>query len=181
MAPACLCLPLEAQPGTFVRGERKVGRNEPCPCGSGKKYKHCHGTLSALSKPSIRVVAAALYDATGRVLIAERPIGKHMAGRWEFPGGKIAEGENEEAALARELLEELGVNLRSGRQLMSLRHEYEEYGVELSMWVVEGYDGEPQGLDGQRLKWVEPAALLDEDMLEADRPFIEALQRLGLR
>lgn len=104
-----------------------------------------------------------------------------MAGRWEFPGGKIAAGESEEQALARELDEELGVQMRSGRPLMSLDHEYDDYRVELAMWVVDGYDGEPRGLDGQSLKWVEPAVLLDEDMLEADRPFIEALQRLGPR
>jgi 8-oxo-dGTP diphosphatase len=127
------------------------------------------------------VVAAALYDAKGRVLIAQRPIGKHMAGRWEFPGGKIVPGETEEQALGRELAEELGVQLRGARPLMALSHEYEDYRVELSMWIVDGYDGEPEGLDGQGLKWVEPQVLLDEDMLEADRPFIEALQRLGPR
>jgi 8-oxo-dGTP diphosphatase len=134
-----------------------------------------------LSKRTLRVVAAALYDANGRVLIAERPPGKHMAGRWEFPGGKIAEGEGEREALARELEEELGIRMRSGRALLALTHEYDEYGVELSMWVVDGYDGEPRGLDGQKIKWVEPAALADEDMLEADRPIVEALQRLELR
>ena len=115
------------------------------------------------------------------MLIAQRPLGKHMAGRWEFPGGKIAPGETDEQALARELKEELGVELRGGRPLMALSHEYDDYAVELSMWVVDGYDREPQGLDGQGLKWVEPHVLLDEDMLEADRPFIEALQRLGPR
>ena len=62
-----------------------------------------------MSKPSVRVVAAALYDAAGKVLIAQRPAGKHMAGRWEFPGGKIAAGESEEQALARELQEELAL------------------------------------------------------------------------
>ena len=123
-------------------------------------------------------MAAALYDAAGKVLIAQRPAGKHMAGRWEFPGGKIAAGESEEQAHARELQEELGVRMRSGRPLMALHHEYDDYAVDLSMWVVDGYDGEPQGLDGQGLKWVGPARLLEEDMLEADRPFIEALQRL---
>jgi 8-oxo-dGTP diphosphatase len=134
-----------------------------------------------LSKPSVRVVAAALFDADGKVLIAERPPGKHMAGRWEFPGGKIQPGETEWAALARELTEELGVELQEGRPLMALHHEYEDYQVELSMWVVECYGGDPQGLDGQRLKWVRPAQLLSENMLEADRPFIEALQRLKPR
>jgi 8-oxo-dGTP diphosphatase len=131
-----------------------------------------------LNKPSVRVVAAALFDAVGRVLIAERPPGKHMAGRWEFPGGKIVPGESEAAALARELREELGVDLVDGHPLMALHHEYENYAVELSMWIVGRYDGEPRGLDGQRLKWVPRERLPDEDMLEADRPFIEALQHI---
>jgi 8-oxo-dGTP diphosphatase len=131
-----------------------------------------------LSKRSIHVVAAALYDARGRVLIADRPAGKHMAGRWEFPGGKIAPTESEEAALARELREELGVQLVAGRKLMALHHEYDDYQVHLSMWIVERYDGVPRGLDGQRLKWVAPGQLPNEDMLEADRPFIDALMQL---
>jgi 8-oxo-dGTP diphosphatase len=130
------------------------------------------------SKPVVRVVAAALYDGQGRVLIAERPVGKHMAGRWEFPGGKIAAGESEPQALARELREELGITLGSARALMSLSHAYEDRCVELSLWIVASYEGEPASLEGQRLKWVHPRGLPDEDILEADRPFIEALARL---
>jgi len=127
--------------------------------------------------PSIRVVAAALFDAEQRVLIAERPAGRHMQGRWEFPGGKVAAGESDAAALARELKEELGIELLAGRFLLALKHRYADRHVELSLWIVERYQGEPRGLDGQRLKWVPPAALGAEDILEADRPFIEALQR----
>jgi mutator mutT protein len=129
-------------------------------------------------KPRIRVVAAAMFDAEGRVLIAERPAGKHMAGRWEFPGGKIGEAEPEERALVRELREELGVEVLESRPFMRLSHEYEDRHVELSMWLVERFTGVPRGLDGQRLKWVLPRQLDDEDILEADRPFVEALQRL---
>jgi 8-oxo-dGTP diphosphatase len=125
------------------------------------------------------VVAGALYDAHGRVLIAQRLPGKHMAGRWEFPGGKIEPGESEPAALARELREELGVEVSSAHPLLVLRHDYAERRVQVSMWIVERYAGEPRGLDGQNLKWVTPARLPDEDVLEADRPFIEALQRLS--
>lgn len=121
------------------------------------------------------VVAAAIFDASGRVLIAERPAGKHMAGRWEFPGGKVAAGESESEALARELEEELGIEVTEARSMMRLRHRYCDREVELSMWVVERYRGEPQGLDGQRLKWVERAQLAGEDLLEADRPFVTAL------
>jgi 8-oxo-dGTP diphosphatase len=126
-------------------------------------------------KPIVRVVAAALYDPSGRVLIAERPPGKHMAGRWEFPGGKIASGETEAQALARELTEELGITVLSSHALMKLSHEYADRVVELSLWIVDNYTGEPASLDGQRLKWVEPPGLVDEDILEADRPFVEAL------
>jgi 8-oxo-dGTP diphosphatase len=121
------------------------------------------------------VVAAAIFDASGRVLIAERPAGRHMAGRWEFPGGKVAPGEAEAAALARELEEELGIRCVDARPVMRLTHRYPDRDVELSMWVVARYRGEPQALDGQRLKWVEPARLDGEDILEADRPFVAAL------
>jgi 8-oxo-dGTP diphosphatase len=126
--------------------------------------------------PVIRVVAAALHDDSGRVLIAQRPSGKHMAGRWEFPGGKVDAGETEEQALARELKEELGVEVCASHPLMRLTHDYDDRKVELSMWIVDRFLGEPEGRDGQRLKWVPPERLLEEDILEADRPFIEALR-----
>ncbi len=128
-----------------------------------------------MTKPSILVVAGALFDREGRVLIAERPPGKHMAGRWEFPGGKVASGETEAAALTRELREELGIEVIASRHLMRLAHSYEDRNVELSMWIVDSFSGTPQGLDGQRLKWVHVERLGDEDILEADRPFVEAL------
>jgi 8-oxo-dGTP diphosphatase len=120
-------------------------------------------------------VAAALVDTLGRVLIAERPAGKHMAGRWEFPGGKVAPGEAEQAALARELEEELGIEVLHARPMMRLTHRYPDRDVELSMWLVENYRGEPQPRDGQRLKWVPRTQLAGEDILEADRPFVAAL------
>jgi 8-oxo-dGTP diphosphatase len=127
-------------------------------------------------KPALLVVAAVLYDREGRVLIAERPAGKHMAGRWEFPGGKVNVGELEVDALARELREELGIEVASSHPFMRLTHSYDDRDVELSMWIVESFAGEPRGLDGQRLKWVQPERLQDEDILAADRPFVEALR-----
>ena len=133
---------------------------------------------AAIARPTVHVVAAALYDREGRVLIAERPPGKHVAGRWEFPGGKIDAGETEKAALGRELAEELGIALLRARPLARLAHDYDDRRIEISLWLVEEFSGEPAGLDGQRLKWVSPARLHDEDMLEADVPFIAALQRL---
>ena len=126
----------------------------------------------------ILVVAAALYDAQGRVLIAQRPQGKHQAGRWEFPGGKVAPGESEGQALARELHEELGIDVAASRPFMRLEHSYPDRSVELSMWIVERFSGTPRSLDGQQLRWVAPADLVHADLLEADRPFVEALRDL---
>ena len=125
------------------------------------------------------MVAAALYDDAGRILIAQRPAGKHLAGRWEFPGGKVARGEDEGAALARELREELGIEVTSAEHCMRLVHSYADREVELSMWIVARYRGEPRPLDGQGLKWVVPAQLPAEDLLEADRPFVAALAGQG--
>jgi 8-oxo-dGTP diphosphatase len=128
-------------------------------------------------KPTIRVVAAALFDAGGRVLIAQRPAGKPMAGRWEFPGGKIDEGESERQALERELSEELGIEVIGAHRMLELTHEYPDRHVELCMWRVSAYRGTPHPHDGQALKWVRPEELAHEDLLEADRPIVQALAR----
>ena len=111
------------------------------------------------------------------MLIAQRPPGKHLAGRWEFPGGKMADGETEAGALARELREELGIELQRSESLMTLAHAYPDRDVELHLHLVPEFAGDPQGLDGQQIKWVPLELLCDEDLLEADRPFIEVLQR----
>jgi 8-oxo-dGTP diphosphatase len=124
---------------------------------------------------AVRVVAAVLRDASGRVLIAQRPAGKHMAGYWEFPGGKVAAGESGEQALRRELAEELGVSLRRCHPLLQLRHDYADRVVELDVFVVDEYGGEPSGLETQALKWVLAAELGAQALLPADRPIIEAL------
>jgi 8-oxo-dGTP diphosphatase len=128
----------------------------------------------------LNVVAGALFDAAGRVLITQRPPGKALAGRWEFPGGKLHDGEDAFAGLVRELREELDVEVRSGERLIRYSHAYPERVVWLDMWIVSSWSGEPRGLEGQALKWVELPALPTEDILEADRPIIEALLSLDL-
>jgi 8-oxo-dGTP diphosphatase len=132
-------------------------------------------------KPRLRVVAAALFDARSRVLIAERPAGKHMAGWWEFPGGKVGAGETDAGALERELREELGVEVQVLDEVATLQHEYPDRIVDLVLWKVRLLDGVPRGLDGQALKWVECQALGHERLLPADEPFIAALQLLSSR
>ena len=123
----------------------------------------------------IHVVAGALYDAHGRVLIAQRPPGKPLAGRWEFPGGKLHAGEDPYAGLVRELREELAVDVRAASRLLQYSVDYPDRTIWLDMWIVSDWAGLVASLDGQALKWVEPARLEGEDILEADRPIVEAL------
>jgi 8-oxo-dGTP diphosphatase len=130
-------------------------------------------------KPRLRVVAAALFDADGRVLIAQRPAGKHMAGWWEFPGGKVGSGESDREALVRELREELGVETRPDCEVAGLSHEYPDRIVDLVLWRAELVSGEPRGLDGQALKWVACQSLGSERLLPADAPLVDALQLLS--
>lgn len=134
-----------------------------------------------MPQPCLQVVAAILRDADGRVLVAQRPAGKHMAGWWEFPGGKIAAGETPQAALRRELEEELGIRMHTATPFMQLVHDYPDRQVRLAVWQVDAYDGEPHGREGQALKWLQPAALRDEDLLPADRPIIDQLNVIAAR
>ncbi|MGA2342789.1 MAG: NUDIX domain-containing protein [Steroidobacteraceae bacterium] len=124
----------------------------------------------------IHVVAAALIDARRRVLIAQRPPGKHLAGAWEFPGGKLEPGEGPAQGLERELREEIGVTIGPPRPLLRLHHTYPYGEVLLDVWVVRRYRGRPRGLDGQALRWCDRAALAAADLLPADRPILAALR-----
>jgi 8-oxo-dGTP diphosphatase len=136
---------------------------------------------SSSPKPRVRVVAAALFDLDGRVLLADRPAGKHMAGWWEFPGGKVATGESDGDALERELREELGIEARAHRPITTMSHEYPDRIVDLVLWHALLVSGEPRGLDGQQLKWVDCQSLGKERLLPADLPLTPALQGLSFR
>jgi mutator protein MutT len=124
----------------------------------------------------IHVVAGAVIDAAGRVLIAQRPQGKHLAGGWEFPGGKLEPDEARATGLARELREELGIAIRNPRPLIRVRHAYPDGEVLIDMWVVRSYSGSPRGLDGQALQWLSQENLERAELLPADGPIVRALR-----
>jgi 8-oxo-dGTP diphosphatase len=123
----------------------------------------------------VDVVVGIVTDADERVLIACRPAGKHMAGSWEFPGGKIEAGESALAGLRRELAEEVGVTVTAAEQLLKHEFDYPDRTVRLDVWWVSSWHGTVQSREGQRLKWVEAHELKAEQMLPADRPLVDAV------
>ena len=125
----------------------------------------------------VLVVACALVDADRRVLIAQRPEGKAMAGLWEFPGGKVDEGETPEQAILRELDEELGVSTRAAclAPLTFASHAYENFHLLMPLFVCRKWQGQPQPREHSALKWVRPRDLHDYPMPPADEPLIAPL------
>jgi 8-oxo-dGTP diphosphatase len=123
------------------------------------------------------VVAAALVDADGRVLIAQRPEGKQLAGLWEFPGGKLDAGERPEIALIRELKEELGIEVAEAclAPLSFASHAYPEFHLLMPLYICRRWRGEVVARENQALKWVRPHNLRDYPMPPADAPLIPAL------
>ena len=130
--------------------------------------------------PMVLVVAGALVDADGRVLIARRPEGKRMAGLWEFPGGKVAPGETPEEALVRELHEELGVDTRESclAPIAFASHRYDDFHLLMPLYVCRVWKGAPSPREGQELAWVRPPRLSDYPMPPADAPLIALLRDL---
>ena len=133
-----------------------------------------------VSVPVVLVVAVALVDRDGRVLLARRPPGKPMAGLWEFPGGKIRDGESPEAALVRELAEELGLDTAESclSPLTFASHRYADFHLLMPLYVCRVWKGTPRAREGQVLKWVAPERLKDYPMPPADAPLIPALRDL---
>ncbi|MFU8878698.1 MAG: Nudix family hydrolase [Wenzhouxiangellaceae bacterium] len=123
----------------------------------------------------IEVSAAVLRDERGRVLLSRRLPGHHLAGMWEFPGGKIDPGESPEQALARELAEELDIRIGPCRPLVSVTHTYSEKTVRLRLFEVHSFEGTPRGVEGQAIEWVEPSAMAGLEMPAADRPLVRLL------
>lgn len=125
----------------------------------------------------ILVAACALADSDGRVLLAQRPEGKTLAGLWEFPGGKLEPGERPEEALIRELAEELGIDVKSAclAPLTFASHGYEEFHLLMPLYVCRRWSGQIQPREGQKLAWVKPNRMRDYPMPPADLPLIAPL------
>ena len=130
--------------------------------------------------PTVLVSAVALIDRDGRVLLAQRPAGKRMAGLWEFPGGKIETGETPEAALIRELGEELGIDTAESclAPLTFASHSYDDFHLLMLVYVCRKWSGTPRPLEGGELAWVRASRLRDYDLPPADIPLIPVLQDL---
>lgn len=131
--------------------------------------------------PEVKVVlvsAVALIDGDGRVLLAQRPEGKEMAGLWEFPGGKVEPGETPEMALIRELQEELGINTWSSclAPLTFASHSYDRFHLLMPLFACRKWEGTPRSNEGQSLKWVRPNDLRNYPMPAADIPLIPVLR-----
>jgi 8-oxo-dGTP diphosphatase len=133
-----------------------------------------------LSLTTVLVAACALIDADGRVLIAERPAGKSMAGLWEFPGGKVEAGERPEECLIRELAEELGIAVNEAclAPLTFASHNYPDFHLLMPLYVCRRWDGIVTPREGQRLAWVKPQRLRDYPMPPADEPLVSHLMGL---
>jgi 8-oxo-dGTP diphosphatase len=129
------------------------------------------------SSPPVEVVAGVICDASGRILLARRTEGRDLAGLWEFPGGKREPGESPEAALARELREELGIEVNVGAPLIAVPQAYPHKRLRLDVRRIASYRGTPKGLDGQALAWVPPDKLASYAMPPADRPVVAALRQ----
>lgn len=122
----------------------------------------------------VHVAAAVIRGVDGRILIARRPEDKHQGGLWEFPGGKVEEGEGVRAALDRELEEELGIRPQAARPLIQIRHDYPDKQVLLDVWEVSTFSGEPHGAEGQPLAWVSERQLLEYEFPAANKPIVAA-------
>jgi 8-oxo-dGTP diphosphatase len=143
-------------------------------------FSPCPGPPQLIGGPIIWVAAAALIDADGRVLLAQRPVGKSMAGLWEFPGGKLEAGESGEAALVRELAEELGIETSESclAPLTFASHAYENFHLMMLVYACRVWHGEVRGREGQQLAWVRPIEMYQYPMPPADVPLIGMLQSL---
>lgn len=123
----------------------------------------------------VHVAVGVIVNGERHILIALRPARSHQGGLWEFPGGKVEAGETVQTALQRELLEELGLTVDACRPLLEVCHDYGDKSVLLDVWWVEAFSGEPEGREGQPLRWVSAEALAGYDFPAANQPIVSAV------
>lgn len=135
-------------------------------------------TAAPNAVPIVLVAAVALFDVDGRILIAQRPAGKSMAGLWEFPGGKVDPGETPEAALIRELKEELDIDTVESclAPFTFASHTYDDFHLLMPLYVCRKWQGRVSPMEGQQIKWVMPRKLSDYPMPPADKPLLAMLR-----
>ncbi len=149
-----------------------IGADNECPQPPGAAHR--------AGGPVVLVAAVALVDTDGRVLLARQPEGKPMAGLWEFPGGKVKPGETPEAALTRELAEELGIDVHASclAPFTFASHAYADFHLLMPLYVCRKWRGIPAAREGQRLAWVRPERLAEYKMPPADAPLVALLRGL---
>ncbi len=131
-----------------------------------------------MEKKRIWVAVGVVENAAGQVFICRRSDDQHQAGKWEFPGGKVEAGETMPAAWARELAEEIGIEVQQSEPLLQIEHDYPDKSVLLDVWRVTAFSGQPYGREGQPALWVERQTLLDYDFPEANFPITERVMGL---
>lgn len=128
-----------------------------------------------MAKKILHVAVGVIINADGQICIAKRPLGKPLAGLWEFPGGKVEAGESVFQALVRELDEELGILPLQSTPLIEIEHSYPEQTVLLDVHTIEQFDGEPQGREQQEVRWIQRAELRNFEFPAANKAIVDAL------
>ena len=167
-----------------IRVQEKLGlaligeRMEAAPARGGHMRVEVRSLSRSMMRRRLLVSAVALVDADGRVLLARRPPGKPLAGLWEFPGGKVGENETPEAALIRELKEELGIDVAQSclAPFTFASHRYPDFDLLMPLYVCRRWEGTLSAMEGQELAWVRPARLSDYPMPPADEPLVAMLR-----
>jgi 8-oxo-dGTP diphosphatase len=167
-----------------IRVQEKLGlmligeRLEPAPARGGHMKVEVRSLARSLARRRVLVAAVALVDVDGRVLLARRPPGKPLAGLWEFPGGKVGENETPEAALIRELKEELDIDVAQSclAPFTFASHRYPDFDLLMPLYVCRRWEGTVKAMEGQELAWVRPARLSDYPMPPADEPLVAMLR-----
>ncbi len=128
----------------------------------------------------LHIVVAVIYNKNNQILIAQRAQGKHQAGKWEFPGGKVEQSESAQQALTRELDEELGIQITSAKALLQIRHHYKKLSVFLDVYTVRDWQGEAYGKEGQGVRWIDQEAMQNYSFPAANKAILQTLKNIDL-